>query len=80
MLEYYRAFRRLSTRRPSSFGGISPIPLSEIRAYLAIFETDDEATFVDVVCAADSILMKRIVEREKAKAEAKSKAGTKPNG
>lgn len=75
--EHYRAFKRLTTRRPpAAFGGICPIPLSEILAYITIFGTDDESLFVDVVCTADAMLVRRIAEKEKAMADAKSKPKT----
>lgn len=66
MIEYYKAFRTLSTRRPpSGMGGISPIPLSDMKVYIEMFETDDMETFVSVVSAADVALINHVSKTRK---------------
>ena len=54
-------------------GGVSPISLSDILAYLQLFGTDDEEFFVAVICKVDTLFLKNFVD----KADAKSKAASK---
>jgi hypothetical protein len=74
LLEYYRAFRTLSTRRPfGAMGGISPISLSDMLAYIALYETDDPDFFVSVICRVDSMYLKHYIEKSNANSKARTK-------
>lgn len=73
LMEYLRAFRLLHTRRsPSPFGGVNPISLMEMQAYLEIFGCWDIEEFVDVMVVADSAIMSYMAEKAQAAEEAKS--------
>jgi len=58
--KYYRAFQELSTDRPPSFSGISPIPWSSIDRYARRHGIEDEDfdVLVRMIRAADAALMK----------------------
>lgn len=54
---YIEAFRELSTCRPSSMGGLYPIPFVSIVEYSKIYDVDDFFEFLDVIRQMDSELM-----------------------
>jgi hypothetical protein len=56
-MPYMEAFNVLSDSRSSGFGGVGPIPLSEIRSYMEIYEIvdiDERERFIKMVKALDS--------------------------
>lgn len=59
------AFSELSTCRPSSMGGVAPIPWSAIAEYADRHGLDD--TFIDIVLYADSEFITHINKEKKAK-------------
>jgi len=70
LVEPYRAFRTLSTRRPAQgMGGINPIPFTDIQAYIQLFGTDDEEAFVTLVSMADTALINHVTKASQEKAE-----------
>lgn len=65
LLEFYRAFLTLATRRQrSGMGEINPIPFTDILAYIELFGTSDEEMFVSHVIAMDLALIRHISERK----------------
>jgi len=73
---YLEAFWLLSISRPvSGFGGTCPIPLSEIKAYLDLFQVErqeDREAYVLVLKRIDLEYIKIMNEKE----DAKSKKGS----
>jgi hypothetical protein len=61
--EYYRAFSVLSDSRQIGQGGIGPIPLSEMLAYMTIHEIGDleeRERFTTMVKALDRVYMEHV--------------------
>lgn len=82
-VQYYSAFNVLSDSRQIGQGGIGPIPLSEMKAYMEMFEVsnlDERERFAKMVRALDRVYIKHVnmklkQDREKAARTAKAKAG-----
>ncbi len=82
-VQYYSAFNVLSDSRQIGQGGIGPIPLSEMKAYMEMFEVsnlDERERFAKMVRALDRVYIKHVntklkQDREKAARNAKAKAG-----
>lgn len=70
--ETYDAFWMLNSSRPVLFGGIGHIPLTEISAYIDLFDPDDVPFFIECIRELDNLL----VRTENEKAARKSKAKT----
>lgn len=73
--EYWDAFQVLSGSRIVHQGGIGPIPLTEMVAYMDatyLGDVDERLKFIRMIQSLDSIYVKHI--NEKAKRESKSKA------
>lgn len=64
---YIGAFSILSSSRPSSGFGISPIPLSEIKAYCELYKVDDVLEFVRYIKHMDNTYVKFQSEKSKEK-------------
>lgn len=54
---YIDAYRELSTSRPSSFSGVSPIPFSAIVEYAKIYEVEDFFEFLYLIRVMDNALI-----------------------
>ena len=82
IIEYWEAFQMLSSSRTAHQGGIGPIPLSEIAAYLDtlyIRDVDDRLTYIKMIQSLDSVYVKFINEKAKRESSAKrSKHATPP--
>ena len=75
-IEYWDAFQRLSSSRTAHQGGIGPIPLSEIVAYLNVMnirDVDDRLTYIKMIQSLDSVYVKHINEKAKRDAESRRK-------
>lgn len=64
---YISAFSILSSSRPSSGFGISPIPLSEIKSYCDLYSIDDLDEFVKYIKSMDNVFLKFHSEKNKDK-------------
>lgn len=76
--EYWDAFQLLSSSRIVHQGGIGPIPISEIVAYMDatyLTDVDERLKLIMMIQALDSIYVNHI--NEKAKRESKSRASMK---
>ena len=74
--EYWEAYQILSTSRRLHQGGIGPIPLSEIVAYLQaadVRDVDERLTYIKMIQALDLVYVSHINEEAKKKSDAKSK-------
>ena len=70
--EYWGAFQVLSGSRAAGQGGIGPIPLSEIVAYMEciyLHDVDDRLVFITMIQGLDSVYVKFINERAAQRAE-----------
>lgn len=66
---YWEAWQVLSLSRPSGFG-VGAIPISEIKAYLELYQVDDldeRIRYVRLIQAADGEFLKVMAERSKKK-------------
>lgn len=63
--EYYEAFFRLSSTRQSGMNGAFAISISEIKAYVELFEIDDVHMFFNAITACDSEFFKYLRTLEK---------------
>ncbi len=64
---YIGAFSILSSSRPSSGFGVSPIPLSEIKNYCDICDIDDTQDFMKYIKSMDNVFLKFHNEKSKEK-------------
>jgi len=64
LIEYISAFEILNDRRSHSGFGPLPIQLSEIKAYLDIFSTDDVERFIRHVSSLDNKWLEIALKRE----------------
>ena len=74
--EYHRAFHTLSASRPVGLGGVGPIPLTELAAYLNLFgvhDYDEREAFIKMIQALDSVYLKHMHEKAEAKKPKSSK-------
>lgn len=69
------AFLTLSPSRKSGFESVGFIPLSEIEAYIRIFEISDKQEFIYLIQAMDSLYVEKI--EAKIKSKSKNKSGSK---
>ena len=72
--EYWEAFQILGSSRTAHQGGIGPIPLSEIVAYMDVVylrDIDERLTFVTMIQSLDNVYVKHINDKaaKRAKAE-----------
>ena len=65
---YYRAFNVLGDSRIIGQGSIGPIPLTEMQAYIELFEIndlDERERFIRMIKALDRVFIKHTNERLK---------------
>lgn len=77
--EYWEAFQTLIQSRAVHQGGIGPIPLSEIVAYINcvyIRDVDDRLTFIKMIQSLDNVYVKHI--NKKAQQRAKAERAKRP--
>jgi hypothetical protein len=75
VVDYYRAFNVLSASRPLGMGAVGSIPVSEIAAYLNLFEVHDyeeREAYVTMIQALDSVYLKRVNKSTESKATPKA--------
>lgn len=71
--EYWEAFQVLIQSRAVHQGGIGPIPLSEIVAYIDcvyIRDVDDRLTFIKMIQSLDNVYVKHINTKAQQRAKA----------
>lgn len=70
---YLAAFNRLSRSRQAGMGGPQPLTLTEIQAYLQIFDVDParRGRYIDVLQEMDSAYLEHALEKVKAAQGAK---------
>ena len=76
-IEYWEAFQTLSSSRTLHQGGIGPIPLSEMVAYMDatyLIDVDDRLRFITMMQALDKVYVKHINEKAKRDSENRRKA------
>lgn len=76
VIEYWEAFQLLGNSRIPHQGGVGPIPLTEIVAYLdTIFlvDVDERLKTVKMIQSLDKVYCKHINERAAAQREAEAK-------
>ncbi len=79
--DYWKAFQVLGGSRAASQGGIGPIPLSEIVAYMDtvyLRDVDERLTFIKMIQSLDNIYVKHINDKAQQRVQAeRTKRGTK---
>ena len=76
--EYWDAFQILTGSRIVHQGGVGPIPLSEMVAYMDatyLVDVDERLKFIRMIQSLDSVYVSHI--NEKAKRESKAKAASR---
>lgn len=76
-LEYWDAFQVLSGSRLVHQGGIGPIPLSEMVAYMDathLVDVDDRLRFIKMIQALDKVYVKHVNEKAKRESEKRRQA------
>jgi hypothetical protein len=76
VIEYWEAFHILGSSRIAHQGGIGPIPLTEIVAYMDaiyLFDVDERLKLIKMIQSLDSVYMKHVNEKAAHKRELSSK-------
>lgn len=76
-IEYWDAYQVLSSSRMVHQGGIGPIPLSEMVAYMDatnLTDVDDRLRFIKMMQALDKVYVSHINERAKRESEKRRQA------
>lgn len=75
--EYWEGYQVLTSSRMVHQGGIGPIPLSEMVAYMDaidLTDVDDRLRFIRMMQALDKVYVKHINERAKRESEKRRQA------
>jgi hypothetical protein len=81
--EYYAAFNVLSDSRQLTQGGLGPIPLTEVAAYMEMFhinDVDERERFIRMIKALDRVFITHTNGKLKAEREKRQKAPRKARG
>lgn len=73
---YWEAFQYLGTSRALHQGGVGPIPLSEIVAYMDVVylrDVDARLTFIKMIQSLDSVYVLHVNEKAEQRAKARRK-------
>ena len=79
VIEYWEAFQILGNSRIPYQGGIGPIPLTEIVAYMeAIYlcDVDERLKMIKMIHSLDAVYVKHVNDKAKRQADSKKKAPT----
>lgn len=66
MLDIRDAFITLSPSRPAGFG-VSCIPLTELEAYIRLYEVDDIERFIQLIRAMDGAFVENVNQKHERK-------------
>lgn len=79
--EYWEAYQILSGSRIVHQGGIGPIPLSEMVAYMDatyLLDVDERLKFIMMIQALDNIYVKHVNEKAKQKSKSSAPKAKRP--
>ena len=81
VLDYWNGFQVLSGSRATHQGGVGPIPLTEIVAYMEavyLLDVDERLKTIRMIQSLDSVYVQHVNTKAKRQAESQKKAQPRP--